>query len=254
MVKRVVVDTTSRSSGDVWYFAYGSNLHPQRRATRAGLSPLDTTPGTLCGWRLVFDMPGVPPADPAMASIRREAGGEVHGLLLRLSAQQFAALVGSEGGDRFYVREQVEVIAYDDRKVLAEVFIAAPGRRLQRERTPSRRYLELIREGPDSARCARSTAPGSRRCRTRRRRRRRAGPPTSSWRCSCARAGSLRGLAQGWLDALQRTEDLAALPRRVAQGCCWRRCSGSGSGCERWAGRPECRHSRPARAMTVDVP
>jgi hypothetical protein len=33
-----------------------------------------------------------------------------------------------------------------------------------------------------------------------------------------ASRGPLRGLAQGWLAVLQRTEDLAALPRRVAQG------------------------------------
>ncbi|PCC73948.1 Gamma-glutamyl cyclotransferase, AIG2-like [Nannocystis exedens] len=219
MVKPVVVDTTSRSSGDVWYFAYGSNLHPQRRATRAGLSPVDSAPGTLCGWRLVFDMPGVPPAEPAMASIRRDATGEVHGLLLRLRAQEFAALVGSEGGDRFYVREQVEVIAYDGRGVIAEVFVAAPGRRLQREGTPSRRYLELIREGARlSALCPEYCAwlealPHAE------------ASPTARWASDLflevfmrASRGPLRGLAQGWLDALQRTEELGPLPRRVAQG------------------------------------
>ncbi|WAS90779.1 gamma-glutamylcyclotransferase family protein [Nannocystis punicea] len=219
MVKPVVVDATSRSSGDVWYFAYGSNLHPQRRASRAGLSPLDSAPGTLCGWRLVFDMPGVPPADPAMASIRRDANGEVHGLLLRLRSHDFAALVRSEGGDRFYVREQVEVIAYDDRRVIAEVFIAAPGRRLARERPPSRRYLDLIREG------ARLSALRPEYCAWLEALPHAEASPAARWASDVflevfmrASRGRLRGLAQGWLDALQHTEELGALPRRVAQG------------------------------------
>ncbi|MCY1004215.1 gamma-glutamylcyclotransferase [Nannocystis pusilla] len=248
MVKRVVVDTTSRSSGDVWYFAYGSNLHPQRRATRAALSPLDTTPGTLCGWRLVFDMPGVPPADPAMASIRREAGSEVHGLLLRLTAHQFAALVGSEGGDRFYVREQVEVIAYDDRKVIAEVFIAAPGRRLQRERTPSRRYLELIREG------ARLSALRPEYCAWLEALPHAEASPRARWASDVflevfMRAS--RGRCAGWRRAGSTPCSAPRTSRRCRdawpRGCCWRRCSGSGSGCERWAGRPERRHRASRR-------
>jgi hypothetical protein len=215
---RRLVDTTSRASGSVWYFAYGSNLHPQRRASRAELSPVALMPGTLRGWRLVFDMPGVPPADPAMASIRRDDVGEVHGLLLRLRDHEFAALVDSEGGDRFYVREQVAVTTYDGQDVSAEVFVPAPGRRLLRERTPSRRYLDLIREGarlsslcPDY--CAWLEALPH------------ADPsPVARWASEQflgvfmrASQGPLRGLAYGYLGVLQRTEELAALPRRIAQ-------------------------------------
>lgn len=214
-----MVDTRSRSSGDVWYFAYGSNLHPQRRSARAGLAPLEATPGTLCGWRLVFDMPGVPPADPAMASIRRDATAEVHGLLMRLRSHEFAALVGSEGGDRFYVREQVEVIAYDGREVIAEVFVAAPMRRLQRERTPSRRYLELIREG------ARLSALRPEYCAWLEALPHSEASPAARWASDLflevflrASRSPLGAVAQGWLAALQRTEELAALPRRVSQG------------------------------------
>jgi len=214
-----VVDTRSRSSGDVWYFAYGSNLHPQRRATRAELSPIALAAGTLGGWRLVFDMPGVPPAEPAMASIRRDPTSEVHGLLLRLRAVDFAALIRSEGGDRFYVREQVEVITYDGDEVTAEVFVAAPGRRLQRERAPSRRYLELIREGarlsslrPEYRAWLDALPHADSR-------------PAEQWASDLfldvfmrASRGALREVAHGWLAALQRTEELEGWPRRVAQG------------------------------------
>lgn len=218
-VRRAVVDARSRTSGEVWYFAYGSNLHPDRRRSRAGLSPLASERGTLPGWRLVFDAPGVPPAEPAMASIRRDAEAEVHGLLLRLRCHEFAALVASEGGDRYYLREQLAVITYDGAEVIAEVFVATPVRRLARERTPSRRYLDLLREG------ARLSALRPEYCAYLEALPHSEASTAARWASDLflevfmrASQSPLRGVARGWLEALQRTESLAPLPRRLAQG------------------------------------
>lgn len=185
-------------------------------------------------------MPGVPPADPAMASIRRDAAGEVHGLLLHLCPRQFAALVASEGGDRFYAREQVEVITYDGHAVIAEVFVAAPGRRLRRERTPSRRYLDLIREG------ARLSALRPEYCAYLEALPHTEASPIARWASDLflgvfmrASRGSLRGLAHSYLGVLQRTEELGELPRRIAQGLLLAPVLGLGLGL-RWArGRSE---------------
>lgn len=209
----------TQTSGDVWYFAYGSNLHPRRRQSRAGLAPLETAPGLLRGWRLVFDMPGVPPADPAMASIRRDAAADVHGLLIRLSRRDFDALVRSEGGERFYVRETVEVATYGGREVVAQAFVGTPGRRLSREGIPSRRYLDLLREGARLSDlcpnyCARLDAlPHAE------------ASHAARWASDLfldvfmrASRGSLGDLAHRYLVALQRTEELEGLPQRLVQG------------------------------------
>jgi hypothetical protein len=176
-------------------------------------------PGVIHGWRLVFDAPGVPPAEPAMASIRRDEAGEVHGLLLRMSPRQFAALVASEGGDRYYLREQLEVVTYAGRSVRAEVFVAAAARRLPRERTPSRRYLDLIREG------ARLSALRQEYCAWLDALPHCEASPAARWASDQvlelfmrASQGPLGPVARGYLDVLQRTEGLDAPVRRLAQG------------------------------------
>lgn len=219
-VRRTVVEATAGPSGDVWYFAYGSNLHPTRRETRAAkISPLASEPGVLPGWRLVFDAPGVPPAEPAMASLCRDEAREVHGLLLRLRGPEFARLVASEGGDRYYLRERLEVVTYAGRPVRAEVFVATPACRLPRERAPSRRYLDLIREGarlsslrPDycdwlDALPHAEASPAAR-----------LASDLVLEVFMRASQSPLRDVALGYLGTLQRTEALTALPRRVAQG------------------------------------
>lgn len=213
------VGGVGQPSGDVWYFAYGSNLHPRRRQSRAGLEALEMEPGLLRGWRLAFDMPGVPPAEPAMASIRPDEDAEVHGLLIRLGRRDFEALVRSEGGDRFYAREMVEVVGYRGRAVMAETFVASPRRRLSRERVPSRRYLDLLREGARLSElhpeyCARLDAlPHAE------------ASHAARWASDLfldvfmrASRGSLRGVAQRYLDVLQRTDGLEGIPQRIAQG------------------------------------
>lgn len=204
---------------DVWYFAYGSNLHPSRRLTRAAISSIESVPGRLPGWRLAFNMPGVPPAEPAMANICPDPKAEVHGLLMRLGRGDFDALVRSEGGDRFYRRERVEVISYGGPTIAAEAFVAAAHRRLQRERPPSRRYLDLIRAGArlsalDPAYCdyldALPHAEAS---------------PAARWASEMflelfmrATRSRFDALAHAYLAALQRTEELDGLCQRVAQG------------------------------------
>ncbi len=130
----------------MWNFAYGSNMHPERRLSRAGLRPLEVVPAILRGWRLCFNIPGVPLLEPSMASITEAPGRCVHGVLLRLRAEEFHRLERSEGGSDFYGRVEVEVETYDERRITARAFKAAPALET-RETPPSRRYLDLLQTG-----------------------------------------------------------------------------------------------------------
>lgn len=130
----------------LWNFAYGSNLNPEVRERRRGLQPSEILPAVLPDWRLAFQLPGVPLVEPAMASIAPAPGEEVHGLLLRFSPEQLAVLERSEGGGRFYEHIEVDVQSYDGTRIRAFAFKAVSEWVIE-DRLPSRRYLELIREG-----------------------------------------------------------------------------------------------------------
>ncbi|MCA9689131.1 MAG: gamma-glutamylcyclotransferase family protein [Nannocystaceae bacterium] len=130
-----------------WSFAFGSNLHPDRRGARTDHAPLEVTPGRLAGWRLAFNMPALHLIEPSMASAQPAPGQTLHGLLLRLTPEGFASLLRSEGGDRFYEAVAVDVDAYDGRRVRAYVLRGHPRLCVDREIPPSRRYMQLIREG-----------------------------------------------------------------------------------------------------------
>lgn len=130
-----------------WYFAYGSNLEPEKLRIRADLEILEEACAFVDGWGLCFDMPGIPPAEPSMANLFEESGSTVHGVVIKLSDEDFQALARSEGGGRFYRQLELEVTTYDDRRIRAFAFVGVSGVRLRSARPPSRRYLELIRSG-----------------------------------------------------------------------------------------------------------
>ncbi len=208
----------TQESDHIWNFAYGSNMHPERRATRAKLSPFELTPAVLREWRLAFNIPGVPLLEPAMASILPARGRTVHGVLLKLSRQDFARLEQSEGGDSFYKQVTLEVEAYDGRRISARVFKAAPALEFP-ETAPSRRYLTLLRDGARESgldpeyRAWLEGLPHA----TDNQLTRTLGPmflKAFMW----ASQGPLRGVAHRYLRALQETERvLSPSTRRVAQ-------------------------------------
>jgi hypothetical protein len=204
--------------GGVWYFAYGSNLHPSKRRVRANLEPQAFIRALVRDWRLAFDMPGVPPAEPSMANLRPCAGAVVHGLLIHLSGDDFKALVRSEGSDHFYGIVELEATTYDDEVVRARAFVTTASRRRGQERPPSRRYMQLLREGArisglDPRYCAYLEGlPHS-------------DASTLARTCSAlildayteAAKTPLHDLGNHYLALLQASDDLAGLPRALTQ-------------------------------------
>jgi len=128
----------------IWNFAYGGNMNPRVLGLRRGIEPLESVAGCLPGYRLVFNAPGVPWVEPAFANVEPRPGGEVHGVLHRMTAGQMARLDLFEGGGMAYRHLDLEVRAYDGRSLSARVYSAV---RATAERNPSCRYLNLLREG-----------------------------------------------------------------------------------------------------------
>lgn len=91
--------------GDVWYFAYGSNMYPQVFGPHATnptrkMAFKKATRGKLMDYEMVFNTPAVPILEPTMANVVEKEGAETHGVAFQLSAANFRRLSASEGFPR----------------------------------------------------------------------------------------------------------------------------------------------------------
>jgi hypothetical protein len=126
-------------TADIVYFAYGSNMSRTRLTARLG-DVADLGAASVAGWRIRFNKKGKD--GTGKTNLARHAGGEVHGVLFRVSPQAWAKLASLEIG---YAEEHIGVV-HDGHAVLARTFVArevSPGLR------PSRDYLAFLIEGAE---------------------------------------------------------------------------------------------------------
>ncbi|MCJ1251408.1 hypothetical protein MMC30_008641 [Trapelia coarctata] len=109
---RMKHQASTRTEGEVWYFAYGSNMRTAVLKKR-GVIPSAGRRVVVPTHVLTFDVFGVPYSEPAMASIVRHrdvVGSEnaesrppaVHGIAYLLSNADFTRLVIAEGAGIAY--------------------------------------------------------------------------------------------------------------------------------------------------------
>lgn len=141
-------------SDTVWNFAFGANINPRKLRDRRGINPIEEVRGHLEGWRLVFNHSGGMGNIQPISELGSEAEAAeqlsgpcptaVHGMLLRLHPKDFQKLCNME---HEYITEEVEVVTYDGRRILAQAFVSPPEYRLPHYLPPPERYLNLIRQG-----------------------------------------------------------------------------------------------------------
>lgn len=140
--------------GEVWYFAYGSNMKSSVMALR-GINPITTKVVKIPGYILTFDVFGLPYSEPAMASISKFAPGgnqttvtsasmppTVHGVSYLLTLPDLRRLIGSEGGGVAYDEIVVDAVSLsqgEPERMTAHTLVAKyPWRP---NAAPSERYL-----------------------------------------------------------------------------------------------------------------
>jgi len=131
------------ASGALWYFAYGSNMHPSIFNERRGMHPIDARPGRLDGHRLCFNLP-VGPGERGVANLLPEPGAHTWGVLYLLPAAELDHLDRTELVHRgLYQRLPVEVVARRHRvpAFTYQSLLGSDGRK------PSKRYRRLLIEG-----------------------------------------------------------------------------------------------------------
>ena len=134
-----------RPGDQVWYFAYGANMHDRAFRERRRMRPVEQRVGRILDYRLRFNLEGRPKGRAAPANLSPEAEAEVWGVLYKVTCRDLLRLDSTEGvPGRGYQPQWFEAEDRDGRKLPAVAYIA-PGNEI--DGTPSLRYLTLLREG-----------------------------------------------------------------------------------------------------------
>jgi cation transport regulator ChaC len=135
---------SGRAKDEIWYFAYGANMHDSAFRVRRGIQPLEHCSGRIKGYRLRFNLGGRPSGKAAPANLQPNPEAEVWGVLYRITKRDLIRLDSTEGvPGRGYRHVVVEA---EDRngRVIQAVTYMAPGKEVDGK--PSLRYITLLRE------------------------------------------------------------------------------------------------------------
>jgi cation transport regulator ChaC len=138
-------------AGWLWYFAYGSNMNPQRlfdaRLARDGVPWGRRVAGRLDGWRLAFNKPWARFQGAGVANMVPAAAACVHGTLNEMPPEGLDVLDRYEGvADGHYARREIAV-RMGDVDVSAVTYVAQTG--LQEGLRPACSYLAHLLAGND---------------------------------------------------------------------------------------------------------
>ncbi len=134
---------TGRPDEEVWYFAFGANMHDSAFRERRGMRPIEWRPGRVKGYRLRFNLEGRHKGKAAPANISPNPDAEVWGVLYRITRADLLRLDRTEGvpGRRY---RHLWVDAEDiDGGALGIVTYIADGN--EHDGYPSLRYITLLR-------------------------------------------------------------------------------------------------------------
>ncbi len=136
---------TGHPDDDVWYFAYGSNMHDSTFLARRHMRPKEWRAGRMIGYRLRFNLDGQPRGRSAPANIEPQSEAEVWGVLYRIPRRDFVRLNATEGVPGRYYRPVWLDAADASGNPLNVVTYIADGK--DEDGKPSLRYITLLREG-----------------------------------------------------------------------------------------------------------
>lgn len=140
------VRLAGRPDDEVWYFAFGANMHAGVFRERRGMAPREWRAGRIAGYRLRFNLEGRPKGRAAPANIEPHPGSEVWGVLYRITRRDLLWLDHTEAVPVWrYTHLWTEATDREGRRVRPVVSYIARGG--ESDGRPSRRYLALLRDG-----------------------------------------------------------------------------------------------------------
>jgi hypothetical protein len=114
---------TSKCTTYYNYFAFGSNMASPTMTALRNLNPITSTAAVLPAHRLAFNVPGTPFVEPSWASVEPVENekalrdgpmcrNNVHGVLYKLTEEDFQAVCNTEGVPFGYTLHRCRVIPY----------------------------------------------------------------------------------------------------------------------------------------------
>ncbi len=94
------------------YFAFGSNMASTTMTALRNVSPIASTAAVVPNHRLAFNVPGAPLIEPSWASIETSEDDVCHGVLYKLTEEDFRIVCETEGVPFGYTLHRCRVIPY----------------------------------------------------------------------------------------------------------------------------------------------
>lgn len=139
------LSVTGHPDDEVWYFAFGANMHDSAFRERRRMRPREWRPARIRDYRLRFNLEGRPKGKAAPANIEFSPGEEVWGVLYRITRRDLIWLDSTEGvPGRRYRRAWLDTEDANRQPVGAVTYIAE-GKKT--DGNPSLRYITLLRDG-----------------------------------------------------------------------------------------------------------
>lgn len=129
------------------YFAYGSNMNPERMKLR-GINYSQRKPATLKAWKLKFNKAASKNPEEGYANIVLNVNGTVEGILYEIDDPDLSKLDKYEGYPDHYCRILVKVLLNDGQKVEAITYVANSNK-IRNGLRPSKEYLSHLLKGCD---------------------------------------------------------------------------------------------------------
>ena len=130
---------------EIWYFAYGANMHDSAFRERRGMCPREWRPGRVRGYRLRFNLEGRPRGKATPANLCADPAAEVWGVLYKITRRDLVRLDATEGVPWWRYRPLwLDAEDISGTALQAVTYIAQGD---EDDRSPSLRYLTLLREG-----------------------------------------------------------------------------------------------------------
>jgi cation transport regulator ChaC len=130
---------------EIWYFAYGANMHDSAFRDWRGMCPREWRPGRVGGYRLRFNLRAPPRGRAIYANLSADPAAEVWGVLYKITRRDLVRVGAMEGVPWWRYRPlSLDAEDVSGTRLEAVAYIAQGD---EDDHKPSLRYLTLLREG-----------------------------------------------------------------------------------------------------------